>query len=29
VRVTAVPKAGFAVAAGAVSTWTHAFSAGD
>ncbi|WP_347978821.1 rhamnogalacturonan lyase [Microbacterium sp. ProA8] len=29
VRVTAVPKAGFAVAAGAVSTWTHAFSADD
>jgi hypothetical protein len=27
--VTAVPKAGFAVAAGAVSTWTHQFSAGD
>ncbi|WP_203579201.1 rhamnogalacturonan lyase [Microbacterium hibisci] len=27
VRVTAVPKAGFAVDAGAVSTWTHAFSA--
>ncbi|WP_109209231.1 MULTISPECIES: rhamnogalacturonan lyase [Microbacterium] len=26
VRVTAVPKAGFAVDAGAVSTWTHAFS---
>ena len=26
VRVTAVPKAGFAVASGAVSTWTHAFS---
>lgn len=26
VQVTAVPKAGFAVAAGAVSTWTHQFS---
>lgn len=26
VRVTAVPKPGFAVDAGAVSTWTHAFS---
>ena len=26
VQVTAVPKTGFAVAAGAVSTWTHQFS---
>jgi hypothetical protein len=29
VRVTAVPKAGFAVAAGAVSSWAHQFTPGN